>query len=94
MKAPMSSYALRLPASIKAEAEKLATEEGTSLNQFVATAVAEKVSALRTARSFAERKGRADWSTFDRILSRDGGEAPRLGDEIRDDYKAAQPKQR
>ena len=93
MKTSMSSYALRLPASIKAEAEKLAAEEGTSLNQFVATAVAEKVSALRTARFFAERKGRADWGAFDRILSRDGGEASRPGDEIPDDYIAAQPKQ-
>ncbi len=94
MKTSMSSYALRLPASIKAEAEKLAAEEGTSLNQFVATAVAEKVSALRTARFFAERKGRADWRAFDRILSREGGEPPRPGDAIPDDYKAAQPKPR
>jgi hypothetical protein len=32
MKTLTSAYALRLPASIKAEAEKLAAEEGTSLN--------------------------------------------------------------
>ena len=57
MKTSMSAYALRLPASMKAEAEKLAAEDGTSLNQFVATAVAEKVSALRTARYFTEKKG-------------------------------------
>jgi hypothetical protein len=35
------TYPLRLPASIKNEAERLAAAEGTSLNQFVATAVAE-----------------------------------------------------
>ena len=46
------------------------TEDGTSLNQFVANAVAEKVAALRTARYFAERKGRADWNAFDRFMQR------------------------
>ncbi len=35
------TYPLRLPASIKSEAERLAAADGTSLNQFVATAVAE-----------------------------------------------------
>lgn len=88
MKTSMSNDALRLPRSIKAEAEKLAAEEGTSLNQFVATAVAEKVSALRTARYFAERKGRADWAAFDRIMSREGGEPPREGDELPADDRA------
>ena len=44
-----SIYPLRLPVSIKTEAEKLAAVEGTSLNQFLSTAVAEKVAVLRTA---------------------------------------------
>lgn len=77
-----STYPLRLPASIKAEAERLAATEGTSLNQFVATAVAEKVAALRTASYFAERKGRVDWAAFDRLMAPPGGEAPRAGDEL------------
>lgn len=77
-----TTYPLRLPASIKAEAERLAASEGTSLNQFVATAVAEKVAALRTASFFAERKGRADWAAFDRLMARPGGESPRAGDEV------------
>lgn len=87
MKTKTAAYALRLPASVKAEAEKLAAEEGTSLNQFVATAVAEKVSALRTARFFTEKKGRTDWAAFDRTMSRSGGEAPSPGDEIPQDYR-------
>jgi hypothetical protein len=87
MKTVVSRYALRLPASIKAEAEKLAAEEGTSLNQFVATAVAEKVSALRTASYFAERKARADPSAFERIMTRETGEPPSEGDEIPESYK-------
>jgi len=77
-----STYPLRLPASIKAEAERLAAADGTSLNQFVATAVAEKVAALRTAGYFAERKGRADWAAFDQLMAREDGEPPRPGDEM------------
>ncbi|HEY5315305.1 MAG TPA: hypothetical protein VIK18_22425 [Pirellulales bacterium] len=82
MTARTSTYPLRLPVSIKSEAEKLAASEGTSLNQFVATAVAEKVAALRTASYFAERRGRADWAAFDRLMARSGGEPPRTGDEL------------
>jgi hypothetical protein len=55
-----STCPLRRPVSIKAEAERLAAKEGTSLNQFVATAAAEKLAVLRTARYFAERMGRTD----------------------------------
>ena len=43
-----SNYALRLQASLKSEAEKLAAAEGTTLNQFINVAVAEKIAALRT----------------------------------------------
>lgn len=77
-----STYPLRLPVSIKAEAEKLAQAEGTSLNQFVASAVAEKVAVLRTASYFAERKGQADMAAFDRLMVRSGGQPPRRGDEM------------
>ena len=82
-----STYPLRLPVSIKAEAERLAASEGTSLNQFVATAVAEKVAALRTVSYFAERRDRADWAAFDQLMTRDAGEPPRPGDEIPDECR-------
>lgn len=82
MKTSTSTYPLRLPVSIKAEAEKLAAAEGTSLNQFVATAVAEKVAVLRTASYFADRRGRADWNAFDRLMNRGYGEPPQAGDEM------------
>lgn len=83
MSAKTSTYPLRLPVSIKAEAEKLAASEGTSLNQFVATAVAEKVAALRTLSYFADRRNRANWAAFDELMTRPGGEPPRPGDELR-----------
>src|SRR5277367_4225183 len=85
MKTRVSAYALRLPASIKAEAEKIAREDGTSLNQFVASAVAEKVAALRTLNYFAPFKARANLEEFDRIMSRKSGEPPRPGDEKTDE---------
>jgi hypothetical protein len=43
-------------ASLKKAVERLSRQDGTSINQFVATAVAEKVSGLETARFFADRK--------------------------------------
>jgi hypothetical protein len=76
-----STYPLRLPKSIKAAAEQLAKAEGISLNQFVATAVAEKLAAMRTASFFEERRQRADHETLRRLLSRSGGQPPRDGDE-------------
>jgi hypothetical protein len=76
-----STYPLRLPRSVKPAVEKLAREEVISMNQFVATAVAEKLVAMNTAACFAERKGRADLKAFRRLLDRKGGEPPRAGDE-------------
>jgi hypothetical protein len=78
------TYPLRLPDAIKADAEALARAEGISFNQFVAAAVAEKVAALHAARYLAERRGRADWAAFDRLMDRARGERPGPGDEIAD----------
>ena len=76
------TYPLRLPRSLKDAVERISKEDGTSINQFVATAVAEKVSALETARFFQDRKARADFKAFDRIMKRRGGMPPRPGDEM------------
>jgi hypothetical protein len=76
-----STYPLRLPKSVKAAAAKLAREEGISMNQFVATAVAEKLAALQTASYFADRRQRADLAAFRKLLRRAGGAPPREGDE-------------
>ncbi len=77
-----STYPLRLPASLKQAVTRLSKEDRTSINQFVVTAVAEKVSAFETARFFTDRKARADFKAFDRIMKRRGGESPRQGDEL------------
>lgn len=55
-----SNYALRLQIALKAEAERIAKQQGTTLNQFINVAVAEKLAALRTADYFRERGARGD----------------------------------
>jgi len=74
---------MRLPAALRAEAEKAAKAEGTSLETFVSTAVAEKVSAIRTAEFFRRRALNA--STQDALAALErisGDELPRAGDEL------------
>jgi len=78
----LTTYPLRLPRSIKAAAEELSKADGTSLNQFVATAVAEKVAALKTAAFFEERRQRATGAALAGLLERTEGEALQPGDEV------------
>ncbi len=77
-----STYPLRLPRSIKEAVTRVAKDEGTSINQFVVMAVVEKLSALKTATFFEERKARANFKAFDKIMRRKRGEKPREGDEL------------
>jgi len=77
-----ANYALRLQASLKSEAERVAKAEGTTLNQFINVAVAEKLSALRTVEYFRERAVRGDVGRALELLDRAGDEPPRAGDEI------------
>ena len=77
-----STYPLRLPKSLKEAAAHIAREDGTSFNQFVATAVAEKVSAMKTAEFFASRKADADIEAARRLLRRDGGQPPEPEDRL------------
>ena len=82
MKSAQSTYPLRLPRSVKAEVERRAKKDGISVNQFVATAVAEKLAVMNTAQFFAERRSRADFAAFDRIMRRKSGEPPRDADKV------------
>lgn len=81
MKNTTANYALRLPRSLKLEVKRLAAQDGVSINQFIATAVAEKIAAMKTSQFFAERQAEADFAAFYRIMSRSGGEPPQAGDE-------------
>lgn len=78
----MANYALRVPESLFAYARKVAEEEQVSMNQFFVAAIAEKVSALKTAAYFQERKARGELSDFDDWLAGSPAVAPEAGDEL------------
>lgn len=77
-----ANYSLRLQTGLKAEAERVTKSEGTTLNHFINVAVAEKLSALRTADYFRERAAPARPEEVEALLASFGDDAPpRDGDE-------------
>ena len=82
MKKKVRVYPLRLPASLKAAVAEISREEGTSINQFVAMAVAEKIFAMKTAEFFTARGAEADIEAARRLLRRDGGQPPMPDDRL------------
>jgi hypothetical protein len=66
----MSTLSIRLPNSIHAHTKKVAREEGISINQFVASAVGEKLSALDTERYLGERANRGKKVNIKRLLAK------------------------
>jgi len=77
-----ATYPLKLPASIKSAAAKLAKEDGVSLNQWIASAVAEKVGAVETAADFfRQRAGKAKPKDLLWFLDSAPAKPPARGDE-------------
>ena len=66
----MSAISLRLPVSLHKKVRELAKREGISINQFISTALAEKLSALMTTEYLEERAKRGDREKYERVLSR------------------------
>jgi hypothetical protein len=84
-----ATYPLKLPTSIKAAAARLAKEDGVSLNQWITTAVAQKVGVVETAAEFFQRRaGDATGEGLRAILDRVPDNPPEPGDEIPDDLKS------
>lgn len=78
-----ASYALRLQASLKAEAERVAKRKGTPLNPLINVALAEKLAALRTVDYLRERAARANLAEAQALLDSFGtDEPPPEGDEL------------
>ena len=76
MTTKIATFPLRLPVSLKAALETISDRDGTSMNQFLVVAAAEKIAAMQTEECFSQRRNRADREAFRRILNRQGGEAP------------------
>ncbi|HEV2736808.1 MAG TPA: toxin-antitoxin system HicB family antitoxin [Longimicrobiaceae bacterium] len=65
-----STFILRLLESLHEQVKELASREGVSINQFIATAVAEKISALMAEDHLRERAARGSRDKLRTVLAR------------------------
>ena len=77
----MSTISLRLPESLHRQARALAEQEGISINQLIATSLAEKMSALMTSEYLDARAKRGSARAFPRVLKKVKDRVPVAGDE-------------
>lgn len=66
----MTTLSIRLPDSLHEIAKKVAEDDHISLNQFIASAVAEKVAALTAETYLKERADRASRQRFKDVLAK------------------------
>jgi hypothetical protein len=78
----MSTLSLRLPESLHKQVRELANREGISINQFIATAVAEKMSALLTEEYLEGRAKRGNRRKFERAMAKVKNNTPDPRDQI------------
>lgn len=78
----MSAISLRLPESLHKQARELAAREGISINQLIATALAEKMAALMTGEYLEERARRGSRRKFRRVLAKVRDRPPAPDDEL------------
>ena len=76
----MSTLSLRLPNSLHDEVKSLAKKEGISINQFISSAVAEKMSSLLTEQYLLERSQKGSQQEFLKAMSK----VPDIEPEARD----------
>lgn len=77
----MSALNLRLPDSIHRHIKEVAKKEGVSINQFISSAVTEKISAIMTEDYLKSRATRGKRKDFKRILDQVPDRRPLPGDE-------------
>ena len=78
----MSTLSLRLPDSLHKKVRELAAKDAISINQFIATAVAEKMSVLLTSAYLVERARRGSRAKFERVLAKVRDVPPLPGDDL------------
>ena len=66
----MSTLSLRIPESLHKRVKEIASKEKFSINQFIATALAEKLSALDTENYLEERAKKGNRKKFLDVLSK------------------------
>ena len=77
----MSAISLRLPNSLHKRLREVALRDEISINQFIATAVAEKLSALLTAEYLGQRARRGRRAKYLRVLKKARPANPEKTDE-------------
>ncbi len=65
----MSTLSLRLPDSLHRKIKEFAKSEGISINQFITSAISEKISAFATKEYLEQRVTRADRKKFKEAIS-------------------------
>ncbi len=78
----MSALSLRLPDSIHRHIREIAKKEGVSINQFISSAVSEKISVLLTEDYLKSRAGKAKKKDLKNILDRVPDREPLPGDKL------------
>lgn len=78
----MSALNLRLPDSIHRHIKEIAKMEHVSINQFISSAVSEKISAILTENYLMKRAKRAKSSEFKKILKKVPKRSPLPNDEL------------
>lgn len=78
----MTTMSIRLPESLHKGIKDVAQKEGISINQFVITAVAEKMSALLTEQYLDERAARGSRERYEAALA----EVPDVEPEAHDEF--------
>lgn len=66
----MSTLNVNLPESLRRRAQSLAQDDGVPLDQFIATALAEKVAVLDADSYIRARAARGSREKFDRVLAK------------------------
>lgn len=79
----MSSLSLRLPDSLHRHVKEFSEKEGVSINQFISTAVAEKMSSLSTEEYLEKRAKRGSKSKFRKLLKKVPNVEPEEFDRIK-----------
>ncbi len=78
----MGNYPLRIPDHVMAEAKALAVQNGTSLNQFLASLITERVGEMKVLAEVEARAARANAGAALEILGRVPERKPLAGDEL------------
>ena len=78
----MSIMSLRLPESLHKQVRELALQEGISINQFAATAIAEKLSALMTKSYLEQRSIQGERVKFEQALAKVSASSPEEHDRL------------